>query len=205
MPDMMNIQEAAGLMGLHRETLRQHAAAGRIPALKVGGCWRFRRQSLDDWLTGEEQKRMRKHVLIVEDEKHVRDPVRTLLENAGHEVTAAGTGEEALAELATIAPDLAILDLHLPGVSGVDVLRELRQRCSTARVIILTGYPDSELLQPALAVAPVMMLAKPVHPRKLLEAVSTVLGKEAGKQISNEASSVRTSSMATAQSGGYAT
>jgi DNA-binding NtrC family response regulator len=56
------------------------------------------------------------------------------------------------------------------------VLREIRQDAPRLPVIIVTGYPDSELMQEALKHSPVMMLAKPVHPTRLLAAVEQVLG-----------------------------
>ncbi len=94
----------------------------------------------------------------------------------------AGTGEGALTALRSRLPDLVLLDLKMPHGSGVDVIREVRTRDSELPVIIITGYPDSELLHQALDHSPLLVMAKPVDPEKILKAVSQALagvGREA--------------------------
>ena len=173
---LMNVREASELLTIHPNTVRQYAQAGVIPALKMGPRWRFRRQSLLAWLDAQERQSEHRRVLVVEDEEEVSDVVRLTLEDVGYRVTIAGTGVDAVAMLDTELPDLVLLDLRLPGMSGVDVLRAVRERSPDTQVIIITGYPDSDLVQRALRVSPVMMLAKPVHPETLLGAVATVMG-----------------------------
>ena len=64
---------------------------------------------------------------------------------------------------------------------GPDVLKEIRRAHGALPVIIITGYPDGELMHEALRYSPVMMLAKPVTPEQLLESVRLVLGE--GREV----------------------
>src|SRR5699024_7877 len=82
-------------------------------------------------------------ILLVEDEESYRDPLTYQLTREGYEVTAAADGDRALAEFERSAPDLVLLDLMLPGRSGVEVCRELR-KVSAVPVIMLTAK-DSEI------------------------------------------------------------
>ncbi len=71
-------------------------------------------------------------ILVVDDEPHIRDVVRSYLAREGHEVLAAGDGDVALAEAEAHQPDLIVLDVMLPGRTGFEVLRELRNRADSA-------------------------------------------------------------------------
>ena len=82
-------------------------------------------------------------ILVVEDEESFSDPLSYLLRKEGYEVAVAETGPDALEEFDRSGADLVLLDLMLPGLSGVDVCRALRQR-STVPVIMLTAK-DSEI------------------------------------------------------------
>ena len=66
-------------------------------------------------------------IFIVDDEKNIRRTVRMVLEGEGYAVEDAGSGEEALARLPDVAPDVILLDVQLPGISGHDVLEVLRK------------------------------------------------------------------------------
>ena len=86
-------------------------------------------------------------VLVVEDERKLRDFVRSYLERAGFTVLSTGSGAEAIAMAAEAAPDLVVLDLGLPDVPGEAVARELRAAAGTP-ILMLTakscaGRPDS--------------------------------------------------------------
>ena len=78
-------------------------------------------------------------ILVVEDERDLALGIRANLEVEGYEVTVANTGEEALDQARTCAPDLILLDLMLPGISGYDVLAEVRKRDATVPVLILSA------------------------------------------------------------------
>ena len=82
-------------------------------------------------------------ILIVEDEESFSDPLSYLLEKEGFEVTVAADGNEALSVFERDSADLILLDLMLPGMSGTEVCRQVRQR-SNVPVIMLTAK-DSEI------------------------------------------------------------
>ncbi|HET6246582.1 MAG TPA: HDOD domain-containing protein [Tepidisphaeraceae bacterium] len=85
-------------------------------------------------------------ILVIDDMAVIREPIAASLRAAGHQTLCAGDGHEALAALATARPDLVLLDLAMPGMDGMAVLRALRAQSATAKlpVILLTASTDKE-------------------------------------------------------------
>ncbi len=111
-------------------------------------------------------------VLIVDDDVEICDTFSDILTHVGHDVHVARSGTEAFRALRRVSPDVVLLDMNLPGISGVELLSYIRhiRRLAHARVIIITGHP--ELAQSAKAIwGADMSLTKPVSPRELLKAV----------------------------------
>jgi len=100
-------------------------------------------------------------ILIVEDDPLLRRGMCALLRPHGHALVAAGTVAEARAHLAAGPPSHAIVDLNLPDGTGADVVREIRGRGLPARVMILTGSPDADLVAAARALGVDAVVAKP--------------------------------------------
>jgi len=172
----LTVAAVAEMLGLHSETVRRMVRERRIPAFKAGRSWRFDAGEIDSWR--RRQRRAlggRARVMVVDDSAHVRDVIRLTLEEAGYVVVLAETGDGAIASLGQVLPDLVLLDLKMPGGSGVDVIREIRVRSEDVPVIIVTGYPDSDLMHRAMEYGPFLVLAKPVAPDKLLAAVERAL------------------------------
>ncbi len=114
------------------------------------------------------------HILVVEDEVSFSDPLSYLLSKEGYEVTIAETGPQALERFDAIGADLVLLDLMLPGLSGVDVCRALRQR-SNVPVIMLTAK-DGELDKVVgLELGADDYVTKPYSSRELLARIKAVL------------------------------
>ncbi|HIE39052.1 MAG TPA: response regulator [Anaerolineales bacterium] len=112
--------------------------------------------------------------LIVEDERDLADIFAMALRSAGFEVETVQSGNAALARLDEIAPDLVVLDLHLPGVGGATILRHIREdaRLAATRVIVATADDrTAELLQDQAD----LVLIKPVSLNQLRD-LSTRLG-----------------------------
>ncbi|ONI90651.1 DNA-binding response regulator [Actinosynnema sp. ALI-1.44] len=114
------------------------------------------------------------HVLVVDDDETVRDVVRRYLELAGHEVTLAGDGEQALELVARSEPDLIVLDLMLPGIDGLEVCRRIRQR-SAVPVVMLTALGEEENRIAGLQLGADDYVTKPFSPRELALRVGSVL------------------------------
>lgn len=113
-------------------------------------------------------------ILIVEDEVSFSDPLSYLLKKEGYDVAVAETGPDGLAEFDKNGADLVLLDLMLPGLSGIDVCRALRQR-SSVPVIMLTAK-DSEIDKVVgLEIGADDYVTKPYSSRELLARVKAVL------------------------------
>jgi two-component system response regulator RegX3 len=113
-------------------------------------------------------------ILVVEDEESYSDPLSYLLRREGYDVVVAATGPAALAQFDSNGADLVLLDLMLPGLSGVDVCRRLRQR-SSVPVIMLTAK-DSEIDKVVgLEIGADDYVTKPYSSRELLARVKALL------------------------------
>ena len=122
----------------------------------------------------------RQTILVVEDDEDLRRLFRTALALAGYDVIEAGDGLEALQRIDQAIPDLVILDLMLPGMSGMVVHQELAAQALTRQipVIVITG---SAFLPDTLDVA--CLLRKPVSPDDLIEAVRKCLASATGGAV----------------------
>lgn len=123
-------------------------------------------------------------ILVVDDERFFREGIRDVLEARGLACVTAATGGEAL-ELAS-SPDLAVvvLDLVLPGLDGIDVLRRLRERQPGLRVIMLSAYTEQERVLEALRLGAFEYLAKPIHDEELVLVVRRALESHAlGREL----------------------
>jgi len=172
---VMETRQAAEFLGAHIETVRRMARRGELPAYKIGRDWRFSKETLTRW---RETHRIRQRiplVLAVDDEKSIRQTVSEFLQGAGYRVVTAENGTRALETARQEIPDLVLLDLVMPGMSGVDVLQALRSMDPDLPVVIVTGYPDSRLMAEAMRFAPVTLLSKPVDKEALLKAVFSLL------------------------------
>jgi DNA-binding response OmpR family regulator len=114
-------------------------------------------------------------VLIVDDEQLVRDLLVQFLGLRGYRALGVKDGAQALSMVEQAPPDLILLDLMLPGMSGVDVLRRLREKHFSGAVIIVTGSYDEELLQDAWCLRPQEVISKPIDLEKLLAIIQLVL------------------------------
>lgn len=113
-------------------------------------------------------------ILVVEDDDDTAEVVCTLLEDAGYKATAVDSGEDALSEISNLSPDLVLLDIRLPDISGLDVLRTVRAH-SFLPMIILSGYgTDSDRVQ-ALESGADDYMGKPFSPEELVARVRALL------------------------------
>jgi two-component system alkaline phosphatase synthesis response regulator PhoP len=121
-------------------------------------------------------------VLIVEDEAKIVKLARDYLERAGYAVVAAADGRAALAAFHSARPDLAVLDLGLPGRDGLDVLRELRRESNTP-VIILTARGEESDRLVGLELGADDYVVKPFSPKELVARVRAVLRRAEGAAV----------------------
>lgn len=127
-------------------------------------------------------------VLVVEDEQSLREPLVYILQREGFDVLEAVDGPSALIQWQTNSPDLILLDLMLPGMSGVDVCREIRTQSNVP--IIMVTAKDSEVDKVVgLEIGADDYVVKPYSTRELLARIKAVLRRGAAPD-SNESRSV---------------
>ncbi len=125
-------------------------------------------------------------VLVVDDEPTVREVVVGYLRRDGHDVAEAADGSTALELLDADPPDLVVLDMMLPGVNGLDVLRRVRA-VSDIPVIMLTARAEEPDRVSGLELGADDYVTKPFSPRELAARVNGVLRRTAGRQSSSPA------------------
>lgn len=113
---------------------------------------------------------------IIEDQEQIREGLRLLIDGTpGHKcIAACGTVDEALKQFAREAPDVALVDIGLPGISGIEGTRMLKQRYPAIQVIILTVYDDDERIFQALCAGAFGYLLKNTPPARLIESIREV-------------------------------
>ena len=118
-------------------------------------------------------------VLVADDDSDIRELVSFKLGQAGYEVLAVGDGAEALEAARAHRPDLAILDLMMPGLSGLDVCSQLRREEATAAVpvIMLTAKAQEQDVATGFAAGADDYVVKPFSPRELVSRVQAVLAR----------------------------
>ena len=131
-------------------------------------------------------------VLVVDDDPTVSDVVRRYLEQDGHLVRLATNGADALAAAAADPPDLAVLDLMMPGIDGIEVCRRLRRQWPDLPVVMLTALGEEADRVLGLEVGADDYVTKPFSPRELVLRIRSVLRRvapaaEAGPAVLSDA------------------
>jgi CheY-like chemotaxis protein len=119
----------------------------------------------------------RREVLVVDDEPVVADAIRLILGHEGFAVTAVSDAESALAHPALAGCHLVLCDLMLPGLSGLDALREMRARRPGLPIVMITGYATPAQEESVLAAGATAFLPKPFDDSELLTLVRRVLAQ----------------------------
>ena len=119
-------------------------------------------------------------VLVVDDEPNIVLSLEFLMEQADFEVVTAEDGEQALARVDDTQPDLILLDISLPGISGFDVLERLRSQEATANlpIIMLTAHGRDVEREKGMALGADDYITKPFSTQSLVEKVKALLIKE---------------------------
>ena len=114
-------------------------------------------------------------ILIVDDDAVVRQAFTRVLTSEQTEVQSAASGADALQCMRGRAFDLVLLDLRMPGMDGISVLRALKQEWPDSEVIIVTGYAAVETVKESIALGAFDYLAKPVGPQDVIAATRNAL------------------------------
>jgi two-component system cell cycle response regulator len=120
---------------------------------------------------------IRAKILVVDDEAAIREYEATLLSELGHEVLAAADGAEALRLAREKQPDLVLLDIMMPELSGIEVCRQLRAdpRTRDVRVIVVSAVDAKRALEESIIAGADDFLAKPINALELMVRVRSIL------------------------------
>jgi two-component system response regulator HydG len=121
-------------------------------------------------------------ILIVDDDRLVRDSLQSLIMNAGYVVEVAKSGEEAVNMSSAMYYNVALIDIRLPDMIGIDLLSKMKEYFPKTRKILLTGYPDLETAITAVNRRADGYLVKPVDPEALLKVIDEQV-MEQGKEL----------------------
>ncbi len=114
-------------------------------------------------------------LVIVDGDDRMRETLGDYLEHEGYGINRAGDADEAFTALREARPDLVLLDIGLPGMDGLEVLRRIRHDAPNVGVILLTGDEDVELARVGLQIGAVDCLFKPIDLERLGRAVASSL------------------------------
>jgi DNA-binding NtrC family response regulator len=117
-------------------------------------------------------------ILIVDDEKNIRLSVTQALESLGYVVKTAASGEEAITKVKEEVFKLILLDLKLPGIGGIEVLRQVIELHPDIQVIIISAYGTVESAVEAMKLGAIDFIQKPFTPKEIRSIVKQVLNRE---------------------------
>ncbi len=183
----LTTEEVLDYLQVNLRTVYRLIKAGKIPAVRVGRQWRFRKRDIDAWLdssrqtgrgTGDKERPGdRPRILVVDDEQAVRDLLARTLTMADYDVDAAPDGASAVERLHAVEYDLLITDLKMPGMDGLSVIREARRIAPDLPVIIITGYSTEASAIEAINLGVAGYVTKPFRLPRILAATARALGE----------------------------
>ena len=189
----LTTEEVLEYLQVNLRTVYRLIKAGKIPAVRVGRQWRFRKRDIDAWLDSHRPRgatraaaaaparpvtgATRPRVLVVDDEASIRDLLSKTLALAEYEVDVAPDGRSALERMRMYAYDLLIADLKMPGMDGLTVIREAKRYKMDLPVIIITGFSTESSAIEAVNLGVAGYLTKPFRVPQVLAAAAKALGE----------------------------
>ena len=158
MHNLLTVKETAKYLRIPLPTVYYLVQRGQLPAIQIGGRWRIKKNALDKDILKEEKSGQ-----------------------IGFSRVVVGTVKEAIAALEKQKFDLVFLDLKLPDGPADDVYDFVKREQPDCPVVIITGYPDSEMLDRILAKGPITVLKKPLKTEQLQQTVRILGHKDAVK------------------------
>ncbi len=188
----LTTEEVLGYLQVNLRTVYRLIKAGKIPAVRVGRQWRFRKGDIDAWLESQRTRSSRTgpapspptsvptgraRILVVDDEETIRELLSRTLALADYEVNVVPDGRTAVERMRLIPYDLLITDLRMPGVDGLTVIREARRLRADIPVIVVTGYSTEASAIEAINLGVQGYLTKPFRVPRVLAAAAKALGE----------------------------
>ena len=180
-PELMTVKETAEYLRIPLPTVYYLVQRGQLPAIQIGGRWRIKRSLLDrDVLKTDGGGQPT--VLVVDDDPALQTLFKQFLKKAGFGRVVVGNGADALAHAEKQRFDLVFLDLKLPDMLGDELYAELKAKHPDLPIVIITGYPDSEILTKILSSGPVTVIKKPIEFDQLNRTVK-ILGHKGAESL----------------------
>jgi excisionase family DNA binding protein len=189
----LTTEEVLEYLQVNLRTVYRLIKAGKIPAVRVGRQWRFRKRDIDAWLDSQRPRagarapvaaaaktapvNARPRVLVVDDEASIRDLLAKTLALAEYDVDVAPDGRSALERMRMYPYDLLIADLKMPGMDGLTVIREAKRYKADLPVIIITGFSTESSAIEAVNIGVAGYLTKPFRVPQVLAAAAKALGE----------------------------
>lgn len=174
LPELMTVKETSTYLRIPLPTVYYLVQRGQLPAIQIGGRWRIKRSLLDKDVLKNDQGGQ-STVLVVDDDPALQTLFKQFLKKAGFGRIVVGTGAEALSYAEKQKFDLVFLDLKLPDIPGDELYAKLKEVDPDLPIVIITGYPDSEILTRILVSGPVTVIQKPIEFDQLNQTVK-ILG-----------------------------
>ena len=190
----LTTEEVLEYLQVNLRTVYRLIKAGKIPAVRVGRQWRFRKRDIDAWLDSQRPRgggprpapapvprpvpgTTRPRILVVDDEASIRDLLAKTLALAEYDVDVAPDGRSALERMRLYPYDLLIADLKMPGMDGLTVIREAKRYKADLPVIIITGFSTESSAIEAVNLGVAGYLTKPFRVPQVLAAAAKALGE----------------------------
>jgi excisionase family DNA binding protein len=169
--NLMTVKEVAEYLNIPLPTVYYLVQRGQLPAIQIGGRWRVKRDMLDrDILRAREETQPT--VLVVDDDTGLQSMFKLFLKKQGFARIVVGTGEEAIAAMQKKKFDLCFLDLQLPDATGDEIYKQAKELYPDMPIVIITGFPDSQMLDNILKLGPVTVLKKPLQVETLQQTMA---------------------------------
>lgn len=163
---IMTIREAALYLKLNYMTIYKLAQQGKIPASKIGGNWRLKKELLDEWIADSSRAVLGK-VLIVALDSGLRDRLKEAIKEQGYKVNAISSEEKALLEMEKSRYDMLILDTALPDNGAVSIMKTLREKGDATNCTLVFEKGEELPIKEAAALGPVLLLKKDFDDRAI--------------------------------------
>ena len=180
MPDLLTVTETAKYLRIPLPTVYYLVQRGQLPGIQIGGRWRIKKSSLDKDILKEERSGQ-PTVLVVDYDESLQNLFKLFLRKIGFSRVVVGTVKDAIAALEKQKFDLIFLDLKLPDGPADDVYDMAKAEQPDCPIIIITGYPDSDMLDRILGKGPITVLKKPLKLEQLKATVRILGHKDAVK------------------------
>ena len=180
MHNLLTVKETSKYLRIPLPTVYYLVQRGQLPAIQIGGRWRIKKASLDRDILKEE-KSGQPTVLVVDDDESLQSLFKIFLKKIGFSRVVVGSVKEALSALDKQHFDLLFLDLKLPDGPADDVYEAAKRIDPQLPIVVITGYPDSEMLDRILAKGPITVLKKPLQVEQLKQTVRILGHRDAAK------------------------